>query len=282
VCDLESPDNARKGLVHKRSVFTVVVIHVPSDLFGFFLGRIGGLLMLLAWLLFTSALDAFSLSPADACLRSGLIFRFKPASLPVFCCWVSSSFWSAFGLLSVSWRGGLAAQSLSLSMVCGYILCGCFFGMLWWWLLFSLETFNLVVLLLCFLNHGVAGGVVVAMRSGGVEVWWWWVMLRWRGGCFCGGYCGWFLLDTAFVIQIHIRCRYLLFELWVAKVFRMVLRVRVFWVEHLFLFYWCLHHRSLTFCVLDFGGPVTFDSRWELVSSSICLSGYGHSPVDRK
>jgi len=34
VCDLESPDNARKGLVHKRSVFTVVVIHVPSDLFG--------------------------------------------------------------------------------------------------------------------------------------------------------------------------------------------------------------------------------------------------------
>jgi len=247
-----------------------------------FLGRIGGLLLLLAWLLFTLALDAFSLSPADACLRSGLIFCFKLASLPVFCCWVSSSFWYVFGLLSVSWRGGLAAQSLPLSMVCGYILCGCFFGMLWWWLLFSLETFNLVVLLLCLLNHGVAGVVVVAMRSGGVEVWWWWVMLRWGGGCFCGGYCGWFLLETAFVIRIHIRCRYLLFELWVAKVFRMVLRVHVFRGEHFFLFYWCLHHRSLAFCVLDFGGPVTFDSRWELVSSSICLFGYGHSPVDRK
>ncbi|KEH28116.1 hypothetical protein MtrunA17_Chr5g0427211 [Medicago truncatula] len=85
----------------------------------------------LAWLLFTPVPDAFSLSPVVACLRSRLCFYFRPASLPVFCCWVSSSFWSVFGLLSVSWRGGLEAWSLSLLMICVYFLCGCFFGILW-------------------------------------------------------------------------------------------------------------------------------------------------------
>ena len=33
---------------------------------------------------------AFSMSPVAAFIRSGLSFRFKPASLPVLCCWVSS------------------------------------------------------------------------------------------------------------------------------------------------------------------------------------------------
>jgi len=54
-------------------------------------------------------------------------------------------------------------------------------------LLLSLETFNLVFLLLCLLNRGVAWVVmVVVMRGGGVEVWWWWGFSK-RGGWCCLG-----------------------------------------------------------------------------------------------
>lgn len=42
--DLESSDVARKGLVHRCSVLAVVVIHVPSEFFWSFLGRVGVLL----------------------------------------------------------------------------------------------------------------------------------------------------------------------------------------------------------------------------------------------
>lgn len=55
------------------------------------------------WFSFTTATDAFSLSPATAFLRFGLCFHFKPGSLPVFCCWISSSSRYVFMLLSVSW-----------------------------------------------------------------------------------------------------------------------------------------------------------------------------------
>lgn len=46
MCDLESPVISRKGLVRRCSVLAVVVIYVSSDLFGPFLGRVGGLLSL--------------------------------------------------------------------------------------------------------------------------------------------------------------------------------------------------------------------------------------------
>ncbi|RHN79387.1 hypothetical protein MtrunA17_Chr1g0176811 [Medicago truncatula] len=63
-------DNARKGLVLRRSVLAVVVIHVPSDLFWVLFGLcLVGSCHFLDWLVFTVALDAFSLSPSDACLR---------------------------------------------------------------------------------------------------------------------------------------------------------------------------------------------------------------------
>jgi len=42
---------------------------------------------------------------------------------------------------------------------------------------------------------------------------------------------------------------------------RWFLRMCVLRAELLFIFYWRLHHRSLTFCELDSGGPVTFASR---------------------
>ena len=47
----------------------------------------------------------------------GYVFRFRPASLPVFCCWVSSSFWSVFGLLPVflaRWFGGVFSVSFDV------------------------------------------------------------------------------------------------------------------------------------------------------------------------
>jgi len=52
---------------------------------------LGGSCCFLAWLLFTSATNALSLSPVVAHLRSRLCFLLRPASLSVFCCRVSSS-----------------------------------------------------------------------------------------------------------------------------------------------------------------------------------------------
>jgi hypothetical protein len=46
---------------------------------------------------------AFSLLPAAAFILSGLCFHFKPASLPVFCCWFLSISRSVFVWPSVSW-----------------------------------------------------------------------------------------------------------------------------------------------------------------------------------
>jgi len=64
----------------------------------------------LAWLLFTLAMDAFTLSPAVAYFWSGLWLRFRPSSLPVFCCWVSTSSRFVMVLLPVflvRWFGGV-------------------------------------------------------------------------------------------------------------------------------------------------------------------------------
>lgn len=58
---------------------------------------------------FTTEMNTFSLSQATAFLWYGLWFCFKPASLPVFCCWMSSSSRFMFVLLLVSWWGWLAA-----------------------------------------------------------------------------------------------------------------------------------------------------------------------------
>ena len=71
LCDLESLDNARKGLVLRRSMLAVVVIRVPSDFFWVLFGScLVGFCRFLDWLVFTVALDAFSLSSSNACLRS--------------------------------------------------------------------------------------------------------------------------------------------------------------------------------------------------------------------
>jgi len=145
-------------------------------------------------LLFTPMPDAFSLSPADACLRSRWCFRFRLASLPVFCCWVSSSFWFVFGLLHVSWRGGL-------------------------------ETFNLVVLRLCLLNCGVRGVVVVMCSGGGgdVDVWWWWGFSKRGGWCCLGEEVGAFVAvvvgDSFWRLSLLFRSIFVIatsFEFWVA------------------------------------------------------------------
>ena len=53
------------------------------------------------WFSFTLAMDAFSLLSANTFLRYGLYFCFKPVSLPVFCCWISSSSKSMLVLLPV-------------------------------------------------------------------------------------------------------------------------------------------------------------------------------------
>jgi hypothetical protein len=45
----------------------------------------------------------FSLLPAATFISYGLRFHFKPASLPVFCCWFLSSSSYVFVWLSVSW-----------------------------------------------------------------------------------------------------------------------------------------------------------------------------------
>ena len=50
--DLESSDVTRKGLVRRRSVLAVVVIHVPSEFFWVLLGRVGGLLSLFGLVVF--------------------------------------------------------------------------------------------------------------------------------------------------------------------------------------------------------------------------------------
>jgi len=59
--------------------------------------------MCVMWWWWCDGGGAFSLSPAVAFIGSGLCFHFKPASLPVFCCWFSSSSRSAFVWPSVSW-----------------------------------------------------------------------------------------------------------------------------------------------------------------------------------
>jgi hypothetical protein len=55
------------------------------------------------WFSITTATNASSLSQAVAFLWSRLWFRFKPASLPAFCCWISSSSRFMFVWLLVSW-----------------------------------------------------------------------------------------------------------------------------------------------------------------------------------
>jgi len=62
------------------------------------------------------------------------------------------------------WFGGVVLVSFVGLWV---ILCGCFFEMLWVCLLLSFETFNLDVLRLCLLNHGVG------LCGGDDDVWWW-------------------------------------------------------------------------------------------------------------
>ena len=66
-------------------------------------------------------LDAFSLSLIATFLQSGLCFRFRPASLPVFYCWVTSSSRFVLVLLlgfMVRRFGGIVP---SLLLVCGRV-----------------------------------------------------------------------------------------------------------------------------------------------------------------
>jgi len=135
----------------------------------------------LAWLLFTPATDTFSLSPTTAFLWSRLCFHFRPASLPVFCCWVSSSSRYMLVLLSVfmvRWVGGVI---LSLLLVCWYINCDCFFG----------GDFQLCYLALVLASRDAVVVVLLVIQ-------WWWccavVMQGWWRCFSCGGWgdvCWW-------------------------------------------------------------------------------------------
>jgi len=59
-------DVTQKGLVHRRFVLAVVVIHVPSYFSGSFWVVLVGSRRFMVWLMFIPAADAFSLSPAVA------------------------------------------------------------------------------------------------------------------------------------------------------------------------------------------------------------------------
>jgi len=101
----------------------------------------------LAWLLFNSATDAFSLSPTVTYIRSRLCFRFRPASMPVFCCWVLSSYRFVFVLLPVFIKTRFGGIVLSLSLVCGYSMWLVLLNVMAM-LLLSLETSSFAVFLL--------------------------------------------------------------------------------------------------------------------------------------
>jgi len=163
------------------------------------------------------------LSPAAAFLQSGLCIYFRPASLPVFCCWVSSSSRFVLGWLSIFMVRRFGGVVLSLSLVRGYSP----------WLLpqnamaklmLSLETFSYDVLLLFLLvvmqwwlwwwwcsGGGGDARVVVVMQG------WWWcgvvvvVVICGRGGdsVLVGDF--FWRLSLLFGVHFHCRCSCLSF-----------------------------------------------------------------------
>jgi len=109
--------------------------------------RVAGSCGFLAWWLYTPAKDALSLTLAVTRLRSRLCFRFRPASLPVFCCQVSSSSRYVLVLLHVFMVRRFGGSVLSPLLVCGYSLRMLIQNAMVI-LLLSLETSSLAVLLL--------------------------------------------------------------------------------------------------------------------------------------
>lgn len=93
--------------MRRHSVMAVVVIHVPFKIW-VFLGCASGFLWSFGF--GCCLLRQWSLSSCHwrtPFFDLGLCFRFRPASLPKFCCLVSSPSGHEFVLLFVSWRGGL-------------------------------------------------------------------------------------------------------------------------------------------------------------------------------
>jgi len=126
------------------------------------------------WFSFTTATNAFSLSQTTTFLWPGLWFRFKPASLPVFCCWISSSSRFMFCVVACFLVRMFWWRSDAVTMVV----------MQWWWRLYN-----------C---------------GGGGDAWWWWSMVgvmmcsggwyfKWGSGCLLG----WFSLEVTSVTWVH-------------------------------------------------------------------------------
>jgi len=141
----------------------------------------------LAWLLFTPARDASTLSPVDNCFQSRLFSASNRRRCPCFVVgfhrrlvwlWVAACFLARwFDDVAFVSFDGLWVYSPWLFLRNAMVMFAACLG-----------DFNLVLLLLCLLNRGVVRVVVVVvMRSGGgVEVWWWWRFSK-RGGWYCLG-----------------------------------------------------------------------------------------------
>lgn len=142
LCDLELSDVARKSWVLRRSVLAVVVIYVPSEFFGSFLGHVGGLLSLFGLVVVYSGVGRLLL------VSGGYLF----------------TIWVVFPL-----QTDVAARVLLLGCIF-LLICVCVASsFLVRWFGNVVFGFNLAVLLLCLLNCGVAVvGVGVVMHG-----WWW-------------------------------------------------------------------------------------------------------------